>query len=227
MAVQLCGPTQLAILSATIRKATQKNRAGGTGPRSKGLSRAVRAPHRRSLLFGGGGGMASRKLLLSLTAGSRGIQSRVTSRLLSPPNLPGTTASRPLVAVSATTKLSEGSPPASLPFSYRAISSTCIKTQSSGDAPSPASSEHRFVFLDLFAVFTPCCSSAYSSGVSLQSLVRGDWGVGGSLKHTCSNVRLGDFLPEFCARRLATLKYKLETLLILSYTCNGPLVHNL
>jgi hypothetical protein len=28
MAVQLCGPTQWAILSATIRKATQKNRAG-------------------------------------------------------------------------------------------------------------------------------------------------------------------------------------------------------
>jgi hypothetical protein len=136
--------------------------------------------------------MTSRKLLLSLTAGRRGIQSPVTSRLLSPPNLPGTTASRRLVAAAATTKLSEGSPPAALLFSYRAISSTCMKTQSSGDAPSPASSEHRFVFLD-FAVFTPCCSSAYSSGVSLQSLVRGDWGMGASLKHACSNVRLGDF----------------------------------
>jgi hypothetical protein len=54
MSVQLGRPTQGPILSATIQKATQKNRDGGTGTGAKRLSRAIRAPHRRSLLFGGG-----------------------------------------------------------------------------------------------------------------------------------------------------------------------------
>ncbi|TVU34880.1 hypothetical protein EJB05_16735, partial [Eragrostis curvula] len=106
--------------------------------------------------------MASRKLLIGLlNAGRRRLQARAASKLFSAPNLPETTASRPLASAAASTKLLGGSS-AALLFASRTISSTHMVAQPAGDAPSPASSEHKFVFLNL-AVLSPWCVSAHNS----------------------------------------------------------------
>jgi hypothetical protein len=168
-------------LKITEHRQRKSTRPGGLG---RGEEIAVRAPpHCRSLSHlrrRQPAAMASRKLLLSLTAGRRGLEFRATSRLLSASNLQEVTASRPLAAAATTKSL--GGSPAALLFASRAVYSTRMNTQSGGDAPSPASSEHKFVFLDL-AVLNPFCVTAYSPGVSMQILVRGDSAMGESLKH--------------------------------------------
>jgi hypothetical protein len=86
-------------LKITERRQRKSTRPGGLG---RGEEIAVRAPpHCRSLSplrRRQPAAMASRKLLLSLTAGRRGLQFRATSRLLSASNLQEATASRSLAA---------------------------------------------------------------------------------------------------------------------------------
>ncbi|OEL27499.1 Frataxin, mitochondrial [Dichanthelium oligosanthes] len=76
--------------------------------------------------------MASRKLLLGLTAGRR-LRFR-TQQLFWAANLPEATTSRSLAAAAAQQL---GGSPAALLFSSRTISSTRPATQSAGDAPGP------------------------------------------------------------------------------------------
>ncbi|KAF8766117.1 hypothetical protein HU200_007613 [Digitaria exilis] len=86
--------------------------------------------------------MASRKLLLGLTAGRR-LRSR-TQQLFWPANLPEATTSRSLAAA-ATAAQQSGGLPAALLFSSRTISSTRPATQSAGDAPGPSALDHKLV----------------------------------------------------------------------------------
>jgi len=83
--------------------------------------------------------MASRKLLLSLTAGRR-LRSR-TQQLFCAASLPEATTSRSLAAAVAAAQQSGGSPVAHL-FSSRTISSTRPATQSARDAPSSSAVDH-------------------------------------------------------------------------------------
>ncbi|KAL6853470.1 hypothetical protein ACP4OV_019499 [Aristida adscensionis] len=90
--------------------------------------------------------MASRKLLLGLTAaGSGRLQSRTpllfpSLRLLEP------TASASLAAVAdAATARPSGGSPGPLLFASRAISSTRAAAQSAGDAPSPSAGDHKLI----------------------------------------------------------------------------------
>ncbi|XP_062223274.1 frataxin, mitochondrial-like [Phragmites australis] len=86
--------------------------------------------------------MASRKLLLGLTAGRR-LRSR-TRQLFSAANLLEATTSPSLPAAAATAQPSGGSP-AALLFSPRTISSTRQAAQSAGDAPGPSTVDHKLI----------------------------------------------------------------------------------
>ncbi|XP_062207087.1 frataxin, mitochondrial-like [Phragmites australis] len=86
--------------------------------------------------------MASRKLLLGLTAGRR-LRSR-THQLFSVANLLEASTSHSPAAAVASTQPSGGSP-AALLFSLRTISSTRQATQSAGDASGRSAVDHKLI----------------------------------------------------------------------------------
>ncbi|TKW17144.1 hypothetical protein SEVIR_5G346400v4 [Setaria viridis] len=88
--------------------------------------------------------MASRKLLLVLTAGRRLRSRSRTGQLLWAANLPEATTSRSLAAAAAAAQQS-GRSPAALLFASRTISTTRPATQSAGDAPGPSAVDPKLI----------------------------------------------------------------------------------
>ncbi|CAL4947096.1 unnamed protein product [Urochloa decumbens] len=86
--------------------------------------------------------MASRKLLLTLTAGRR-LRSR-PQQLFWAANLPEATTPHSLAAAAAAARQSGGSP-APILFASRTISTTRPATQSAGDAPGPSAVDPKLI----------------------------------------------------------------------------------